>query len=135
MELTTNTLQEYLDAIKEPRKTDILLILNLFKRLTNMEPHMWGTIIGFGNLHYKYESGREGNMPLIAFSNRKQAITLYLSYTISDYPELEKLGKHKTSKSCLYINKLDDINIDILEEIVKKAIIEARSLDFITEVH
>lgn len=78
--------------------------MQLFKDVSKLKPIMWGTIVGFGNLHYVYKSKREGNMPIIGFANRIQALTLYLSETISDYSLLEQLGKYKTSKACLYCN-------------------------------
>ena len=81
---------------------------------------MWGpSIIGFGSYHYKYESGREGDMPIIGFSPRKEALTLYLSSTFDRRDELlQQLGKHKTGKGCLYIRKLADVNLDTLNEMI-----------------
>ena len=82
---------------------------------------MWGTsIVGFGSYHYKYESGREGDMPLIGFSPRKQNLTLYIMPGFDEYGELlEQLGKHKTGKACLYINKTDDVDMEVLGKLVK----------------
>ena len=84
---------------------------------------MWGpAIVGFGSYHYKYESGREGDAPLVGFSPRKDALTLYLS---SDFPEREtlltQLGKHKTGKGCVYIKKLSDVNLDVLQALISHA--------------
>lgn len=94
MEITNTNISEYINALEEPRKSDILYLLNLFQEITKKEAKLWGSIVGFGNIHYKYKTGREGNMPLIGLANRKVAITLYLSYSISEYPELEGLGKY-----------------------------------------
>lgn len=134
MEITKTNIDEYISELEEPRKSDILLLIDLFKEVSNKEAKLWGSIVGFGNLHYKYKTGREGNMPLIGLANRKVAITLYLSYSISEYPELSRLGKHKVSKSCLYIKKLSDINIDVLKEILIKAVNEVLDYDIITVI-
>ena len=84
---------------------------------------MWGdSIVGFGNYHYKYKSGREGDWFLTGFSPRKQNLTLYIMAGFSGYDNLLKdLGKYKTGKSCLYINKLEDVNLDVLRELVKQS--------------
>ncbi len=89
-------------------------------QVTKLEPAMWGTsIVGFGSYHYKYESGREGDMPLVGFSPRKQNLTLYIMDGFEGYDRLlGKLGKHSTGKSCLYINKLEDVDLDVLRELV-----------------
>jgi hypothetical protein len=80
---------------------------------------MWGpSIIGFGSYHYKYESGREGDAPLVGFSPRKSEFALYLANFDGKEGLLEKLGKHKTAKACVYIKKLDDINVSILQQLV-----------------
>ena len=134
MEITNTNIKEYIKALEEPRKSDILYLIKLFEDLSKKEAKLWGSIVGFGNLHYKYKTGREGNMPLIGLANRKVAITLYLSYSISEYEELERLGKFKVSKSCLYIKKLSDINIDVLKEIVIKAINEVLDYSTITVI-
>ena len=109
----------------ETTRKDSLALLKLFKSITKHEPKMWGTsIIGFGSYHYKSErSTQEGDWPLTGFSPRKQNLTLYIMLGLADYsPLLKKLGKHKISgRSCLYINKLDDIDTDILKQIIKKS--------------
>jgi hypothetical protein len=97
----------------EQKRNDSFELVKIMQQVSKEKPKMWGpSIIGFGSLHYKYESGREGDMPLIAFSPRKQYITLYLLMG-NDYekPLLEKLGKHTTSKVCLYIKKLSDVTV------------------------
>ena len=130
MEITQSNLNEYMETVEPKRKEDINTLLTIFHDITNLEPKLWGSIVGYGNLHYVYESKREGNMPIIGFANRKQALTLYLSYSISDNPLLQSLGKHKVSKSCLYINKLADIDIDILKRIIKISFQESLNLGY-----
>ena len=116
---------KFLDGVDNDRKRDdSLALLELFQEVTGEEPKMWGdTIVGFGSYHYKYESGREGNAMLAGFSPRKQNLALYIMAGVENYPELlEKLGKHKTGKSCLYINKLADVNTDVLKEMVRLSV-------------
>jgi hypothetical protein len=106
------------------KKEDSLALLQLFSDITNEQPKMWGSsIIGFGSYHYKSDrSSQEGNWPLTGFSPRKQSLTLYFMLGFDNYAELlGNLGKYKTSKSCLYINKLADIDMRILEKLVKKS--------------
>ncbi|MFW9847068.1 MAG: DUF1801 domain-containing protein [Candidatus Thorarchaeota archaeon] len=80
-------------------------------------------MVGFGSYHYKYESGREGDMPLTGFSPRKQSLTVYIMSGFEEYEDLlSKLGKHKIGKSCLYINKLADVDKDVLKRIIKKSL-------------
>lgn len=112
----------FINGIPEERKrNDSFAVLEMMKRATGLEPKMWGTsIIGFDEYHYKYDSGHEGDMCLIGFSPRKQNLTLYITYDFDKFASLfNKLGKHKTSKACLYINKLDDVDTKVLEELIK----------------
>ena len=108
----------------EKRKLDSFVVLELMKKITKAEPSMWGTaIIGFGSYHYKYASGREGDWFPVGFSPRKQSLTLYIMSGFGKYEEiLSRLGKYKTGKSCLYINKLEDIDIVVLEELIASSI-------------
>jgi hypothetical protein len=94
------------------------------KKITKEEPKMWGpSIIGFGSYHYKYASGREGDFFLTGFSPRKQSLTLYIISGFKRYDELmKKLGKHKTVKSCLYINKLEDVNLKVLKQLITESV-------------
>ena len=133
MKITSNDVIGFIDSLDEARINDIKVLVNLFKKVTNKEPLMWGNIIGFGNLHYKYKTGHSGDMPLLALASRKQAITLYVSYSLDKYDSLKKLGKYKTGFSCLYIKKLSDIDLNVLEELLVKAISDTLSLDFITD--
>jgi len=95
----------------------------MMKKVTGDKPKMWGpTIIGFGEYHYKYESGREGDMLNVGFSPRKASMVLYVMGSISeDDPLRKKLGKYKTGKACLYVNKLEDVDMKILEKIIAKS--------------
>ena len=133
MEITNKDVINFLNEIPEPRKSDIITLIELGKKLTHKEPSLWGSIIGFGNLHYKYQTGHEGNMPLLGLASRKQAITLYLSFNLEQYPELSNLGKHSIGKGCLYIKKLSDINIQVLESLIVDAINDTMKLPFITD--
>src|SRR5437764_11586266 len=122
---TEFSVEEYLGNIKETKKReDCTLLVRLLKKETSLKPKMWGTsIVGFGSYHYKYESGREGNAPLSGISSRANAITLYLSSNFDKREELlSKLGKHKTGKGCIYIQKMEDIDTAILTKMVKSSI-------------
>ena len=114
----------FLQSVPEQRRQDCYTVLEMMKNVTGYEPKMWGdSIVGFGSYHYKYESGREGDMPLTGFSPRKQNLTLYMMMGFDDYDDLMKrLGKHKTGKSCLYVNKLEDVDLAVLNEIVSKSV-------------
>jgi len=105
-------------------RTDCYTIINLMGKVTGEEPKMWGSaIVGFGKYTYKYESGRSGEICMTGFSPRKANITLYVLAGFSGQAELlEKLGKHTSGKGCLYIKKLTDINIAILESLIKESI-------------
>ena len=121
---TTETLidvTEFVNALKdEVKRKDSFTLIEIIKKQTGVEPKMWGSsIVGLGSYHYKYESGHEGDSPLVCFSPRASALTLYLSGHFENRDALlEKLGKHKTGKGCIYIKKLDDVNIDILQEMI-----------------
>jgi Domain of unknown function (DU1801) len=108
----------------EQKRKDSFAILEMMQRATKLEPKMWGTaIIGFGSVHYKYESGREGDICLMGFSPRKQSISLYLPGGHTAYAgELKQLGKHETGKGCLYINKLADVDTTVLKKIFEKGV-------------
>jgi hypothetical protein len=117
--------EEFLNQIAdEKRRQDCFIILELMKRVTKSEPKMWGSsIIGFGSYQYKYESGQKGNWFLTGFSPRKQNLTLYIMAGFDRYDELmNKLGKYKTGKSCLYIKKIEDIDLPTLSELVKQSV-------------
>jgi len=118
------SVEEFLEGFPEDKRKDCYTILEMMKTVTNNEPKMWGTsIIGFGDYHYEYKSGREGDFFLTGFSPRKQNLTLYINGGFDKYGSLlEKLGKYKTSKACLYIKKLADVDMQVLQEIVTKSV-------------
>lgn len=111
------------------RRQDGLALRDMIQRLTGLEPKMWGpNIVGFGRYHYRYASGREGDFFLTGFSPRKTSLSIYIMPGFGEFGGLmAKLGKHKTGKSCLYVNKLDDVDLRVLEELIK------RSVDFMRQ--
>jgi hypothetical protein len=119
----TDFINSYVE--NEQKKTDSFQLIKLMSEWSGFEPKMWGpTIIGFGSYHYKYESGHEGDMLMIGFSPRKAEFSLYVySPTEENKYLLDNLGKFKMGKSCIYVKKLSDINIDALEKICKATII------------
>ena len=121
LDITNTSIQSYMDNIPEPRKQDITWIVSQMEKITQRKPKLWGSMIGFGRLYYRYPTGNDGYMPILGLSNRKQAITLYLSFTLENYPELKKLGQHKAGKSCLYLQRLADVDRDVLINMMKKA--------------
>jgi hypothetical protein len=116
---------DFINALPdEAKRQDSEVLLHLFSKVTGEQPKMWGTsIVGFGKYHYKSErSSQEGDWMLTGFSPRKQNLTLYIMNGFDDYKDLlEKLGKHKISVGCLYINKLADVDLNVLEALVKKS--------------
>ncbi|AZA73143.1 DUF1801 domain-containing protein [Chryseobacterium indoltheticum] len=115
-------INSYVD--NEQKKTDSFRLIELMQKWTDSEPKMWGSsIIGFGNYHYKYASGHEGDAPVIGFSPRKAAFSLYVySDTEKSKVLLPNLGKFKMSKACIYVKKLSDIDIAILQELCMESI-------------
>ncbi|MDX2427680.1 MAG: DUF1801 domain-containing protein [Xanthomonadales bacterium] len=106
------------------KRDDCRELMKLMAKITGNRAKMWGTaIVGYGKYHYKYESGREGDFFLTGFSPRKQALSIYIVSGFSINPELmEKLGKYKTGKSCLYVKKLDDVDRSVLAQLVKESV-------------
>ncbi len=120
---TSASVGDFIAAVENPRRqADALTVLKMYKELTGLKPVMWGpSIVGFGTSHYSYESGREGIMPTAGFSPRKANMTFYVGDKFKGAKGLyDKLGKHKKSVACLYINKLDDVDLKILREIVAR---------------
>ena len=116
---------EFLEGVSnETRKKDCYEVLELMRAATGVEAKMWGdSIIGFGSYHYKYASGREGDWFLTGFSPRKQNLTLYIMPGFDDYEGLmKKMGKYKTGKSCLYLNKLEDVDLAVLKTLIEKSV-------------
>jgi len=119
---TDASVDAFLDGVEPARRRDdARVILDLMRRVTGLEPVMWGeSIVGFGQYHYHYKSGRQGDYPRTGFSPRKAALTVYVMPGFSDCQNLlAKLGKHKTSVSCLYITSLANVDMDVLEQIIR----------------
>jgi hypothetical protein len=108
----------------DSRRRDCEAVAQLMQEVTQAEPEMWGSsIVGFGRYHYKYASGREGDWMLMGFAPRKGDLTLYIMPGVHEFPELlPKLGKFKTGKSCLYLKKLEDVDLKVLRRILKQAL-------------
>lgn len=122
---TNQSVEKFIKSIAEAdTRADCQAIMQIMKQATKAEPKMWGaSIVGFGRYHYKYASGREGDWPLTGFSPRKQNLTLYIMPGFARYEELmQKLGKYKTGKSCLYIKKLADVDMAVLKQLVKQSV-------------
>lgn len=121
MQPTKIDVHTFLEGVSEKRRSEAHTLISMMQTISGEKPTMWGpSIIGFGSQHYKYETGREGDMPDLAFSPRKSAITIYFSEGFEQYSEqLGRLGKYKASVSCLYINNLTDVNLDVLGELIR----------------
>ena len=118
---TDASVEDYLNSVPdEAKRQDSFALLELMEEVTGEKAVMWGdSIVGFGNYHYVYASGREGDWPVTGFAPRKQALTLYIMAGFDQYDELlARLGKHSTGKSCLYIKRLSDVDVDVLRELV-----------------
>ena len=127
---TNISVPAFLDACTdEERRKDAKALAKLMQKATGNEPTMWGpSIVGFGSYHYTYESGREGDMPIVAFSPRKAANVLYGTTGFGGAKELlARLGKHTTGKGCLNIKKLADVDMKVLETLVKEAVTATRA--------
>ena len=122
---TRSSVDKFLKGIKdEEKRADCYEILEIMRKATRAQPRIWGTnIVGFGDYHYVYESGREGDWFITGFSPRKQNLTLYMMGGFGQFEDLmKKLGKHSTGKGCLYINKLEDVDTKILKEIITRSV-------------
>jgi hypothetical protein len=122
---TDQRVVDFLNSVSnDKRREDSFKVLALMQEVTGEDPIMWGSsIIGFGCYQYKYASGRDGEWFVTGFAPRKQALTLYIMSGFSEYDELlNKLGKHTIGKACLYIKKLEDIDMDVLRELIEKSV-------------
>lgn len=127
---TTLSVGAYIDALTDPtRRSDAKELDQLMQLASGEKPKMWGpSIVGFGSYHYRYDSGREGDMPLIGFSPRKAATVLYGMLAHGEAKALlAKLGKHSTGKGCLYIKKLSDVDRTVLEMLIRNAVAHYRA--------
>ncbi len=119
---TTADVADYLAAVEpDARREDAIALDALMRRVTGWAPVMWGeSMVGYGSYHYRYESGREGDFFATGFGARKASLSIYILPGYADYgPILERLGKHKTGKSCLYVNRLPDVDLDVLAELIQ----------------
>ena len=122
---TSASVADFINAVEDGgKRKDCIEIMQIMQRQTGLLPKMWGpAIVGFGSYHYQYESGREGDAPLVAFSPRKAAISLYLA---SEFPQKEKLlsqfGKYSIGKSCISVKKLSDINQEVFKEMITQSL-------------
>ena len=126
---TDQSVEAFLNAVTDGRKRqDSFTILELMKEVTGLEPKMWGSsIVGFGTYHYKYASGREGDMILAGFSPRKQALTIYNMGDFDGRDDLlNQLGKHSTGGGCLYIKRLDDVDVPTLKHLITESYTHAK---------
>lgn len=126
---TEASVEEYLANIgDETRRADCAALVKLMSGVTRKPPKMWGSsIVGFGTYHYRYASGREGDMCLVGFSSRKADLTVYV-ITAGQQALLKKLGKHKVSKACLYIKRLADVDAKVLRQLVAASVAEVKRL-------
>lgn len=120
-----NSVIEFIENVDSPKKReDAYRLLDIFSETTGYQAKMWGpSIIGFGSYHYKYDSGHEGDAPLVGFSPRKAKISLYFATGDTDREALlEKFGKHTSGKACVYINKIADIDVEVLKALINQSV-------------
>ena len=121
----SSSVKSFIDAVPdEQRRKDARAVSDIMQDVTGEKPAMWGaSMVGFGSYHYKYDSGQEGDWPLVGFSPRKDNLTLYIMPGFAEYAELlEKLGKHKKGVSCLYIKSLKDVHVPTLKTLVRQSV-------------
>lgn len=126
---TNASVDAFLEGVDhDDRREDARRLLAMMQRVTQEPPRMWGDrIVGFGSYHYRYASGREGDWPLVGLSPGKRNLTLYIMPGFDDYQSLlARLGKHRTGKSCLYLNKLQGIDMRALEELIRQSVADMR---------
>ena len=118
------SVEDFLNTVKnETKRKDCFTVLQLMEKATKAKAKMWGgAIVGFGDVHLKYESGRELDWFICGFSPRKANLTLYIPGAVENTALLKKLGKHKTSKACLYINSLADVDVNVVKELISNAV-------------
>src|SRR5947207_6919685 len=119
-----NSVKDFIKSVPDEQKQkDAFALIEIIKKQSGFEPKMWGAaIVGFGSYHYKYESGREGDAPLVGFSPRKTEFALYIPNFEKKQELLKEFGKHKTAKACVYMKKVEDINIEVLKKMVTHSI-------------
>ncbi len=124
-ERTGVPIETFLETVSDKRREESHVLIAMMQEISGEQPYMWGpSIIAFGIVHYKYDSGHEGDMPKLAFSPRKASLTIYFN-GFDEYEELlANLGKYKQSKACLYINKLTDVDTDILRKMLEQSFVK-----------
>jgi len=122
--VTKSSPEAFLDKLPDERRKDCTKLVQIMKKMSGQEPKMWGaSMVGFGTHHYRYESGREGDIFVVGFSPRKTDLTLYLPGAIQTQTKLlEKLGKHRTGKGCLYVKRLADVDMSVLERLIQASL-------------
>jgi hypothetical protein len=131
LDVTNQSIESYLHQLSDQRRSDILWLVEQMEKIAKRKPKLWGSIIGFGRLYYRYPTGNDGYMPIIALSSRKQAITLYLSFDLEKEPLLKTLGNYTIGKSCLYIKRLDDIDRKVLLAVIQQSYRKTLQYDFV----
>jgi hypothetical protein len=120
---TTASVDAFIGKQPEARAADCRIVMDLMKKATGEEPKLWGpSIVGYGRYAYKYETGREGEWMITGFSPRKANLSLYILSGTEEEPLLAKLGKHKAGKGCLYITRLSDVDLKVLEKLIVKGV-------------
>lgn len=127
-QVTEASVENFLEGIEDEKKRrDCFQLLKIMKKATRAKPKMWGTsIVGFGDYHYVYKTGREGNWFITGFSPRAQNLTVYMMGGF-DGEALKRLGKYKTGKGCLYIRRLEDVNLEVLSELITTSVKKAKA--------
>jgi hypothetical protein len=128
---TEQSVEDFLQGVSpEQKRRDCLVLVELMREITEKEPRMWGSsMVGFGSYHYKYASGQEGDYFLTGFSPRKQNLTLYIMPGFDRYDDLMgRLGKYTTGKSCLYLKRLEDIDLPTLKELIQQSVNDMRQI-------
>jgi hypothetical protein len=128
---TEQSVESFLNAVPDAtRRRDCLTVLEIMRRVTGEQPRMWGPgMVGFGSYHYRYESGREGDWFLAGFSPRKNDLTIYIVAGFDRFEALmDRLGKYRIGKSCLYVKRLDDVDLGVLEELVSVSVTHVREV-------
>jgi Domain of unknown function (DU1801) len=124
---TQASVESFIQSLPEHRRADAKALVQLMKSVSREEPRIWGSsIVGFGSYHYRYDSGREGDMPLLCFSPRKSANVVYIVGS-AEKSLLEKLGKHALRGSCLHIRKLSEIDLKVLKTLLAKSLAKAKA--------
>ncbi len=129
-QITAQSVEDFIASIDHPtRRADAIVLDQMFRRVTGYMPRMWGpTIIGYGQYHYTYKTGRQGDSLATGFSPRKASQSIYIMPGYANFADImARLGKHKTGRACLYVNKLADIDMDVLEELVRAGLKDLNS--------